>query len=70
MTDRSGTEPLAPSADATSDLILDPGLDDATLAGGVVRCLDLDLPDACVAGVAMNARLLRHHWNILREGTR
>ncbi|ATP19983.1 MULTISPECIES: DUF4089 domain-containing protein [Sphingobium] len=41
---------------------------DADLAAEIAARIGMDLPDACVAGVAANARLLQRHADLLRGG--
>ena len=41
---------------------------DADLAADIAARIGMDLPDACVAGVAANARRLQRHADLLRGG--
>jgi|TARA_R110000868_G_scaffold353707_3_gene614899 hypothetical protein len=43
---------------------------DEKLAAEVALCLGCELPAECVAGVAINARLLQQHVDILRRPAR
>lgn len=40
---------------------------DAELAAAIARRLDCELPGECEAGLAMNARILQRHADILLE---
>jgi hypothetical protein len=40
---------------------------DDALAKAVGDALDMDVPKACVPGVAANVRLLEHHIAIMRQ---
>lgn len=45
---------------------LDPDADDAALAAAVAAHAGFAVPEACVPGVASNARLLLDHWAVLK----
>lgn len=40
---------------------------DEEVAASIAEALAMEMPEACVPGVAMNARLLASHWAVLRE---